>query len=83
MSNGPQKVVRAIYGHEPHREGEYPVAHAVGAPLRGSTAGIVVDAIKYREDNYGDHGLGWYDIVANDQIALSISARAVAEIHYA
>lgn len=41
-----------------------------------------VTSIKYREDNYGDHGLGWFDVYFGDAVEQSIAARAVAEVRY-
>jgi hypothetical protein len=44
--------------------------------------GEPVEAITYREHNYGDHGLGWYDVRIGGKIAASIAARAVAEVRF-
>lgn len=68
--------INAIYGTEPMREGEYPTSFLVGY---GKPP---VEAITYREHNYGDHGLGWFDVTVEGQVVASMAARAVAEIRY-
>lgn len=80
MSARPNLPVKTLIGHEPGREGEYPSLFAIGTPMRQGQP--PVDLITYREDNYGDHGLGWFDVSAGGQIIASVAARAVAEIHY-
>jgi len=72
-------AIKAIYGHEPMREGEYPAAYQIGSDIGGVGK---ISSITQRTDNYGDHGLAWFDVHVGDKIAVSISARAVAEIHY-
>lgn len=77
--NGPAGQVKLLIGHEPPREGEYPSSYQVGSVAAGVGK---VSRIEYREDFYGDHSLGWFDIYVVDRVALSVSARAVAEIRY-
>lgn len=76
---GPAGQVKALFGHEPGREGEWPVSYQVGQVAAGVGK---VGRITYREDYYGDHSLAWFDVHVADRVALSVSARAVAEIHY-
>lgn len=84
--NGPAGQVETLIGHETGREGEVPMLYSVGIPIPKN--GMVsltkpsVDRITYREDYYGDHALGWYDVYVGDQVAASVAARAVAEIQY-
>lgn len=80
MPDRPNQPISGLFGHEPGREGEYPSAHRVGFPLIAGQP--PVDLITYREDNFGDHGLGWFDVHAGGRIVASVAARAVAEIHY-
>ena len=75
MSDQP---IRALYGVEPMRENEYPAGFTVGHQSGGKT----VDRITYREHNYGDHGIGWYDVYAGEHCIASMNVRAVAEVHY-
>lgn len=75
-----ENPIRAIFGAEPMRKGEYPTAYIVGSPALSSDH--VVTSIAYREDNYGDHALGWYDIWVGETLLASMSARHVAEIHF-
>ena len=76
--------IKGICGMEPSREGEYPCAYYVGSQF--GNAGIepcgIVTEIRYREDNYGDHGLGWYDVFIGEVRVASMQARAVADIFY-
>ena len=80
-------AILGIWGHEPKREGEYPTAYVVGAPCGtfGNEA-TLVSRIAYREVNYGDHALGFFDIFVEvdgkERQIVSMAARAVAEIHY-
>lgn len=67
-------TIKRIFGAEPMREGEYPATYQVG--FNGVTA------IKLRADYYGDHSLAWFDVFADESLIASMSARAVAEIHY-
>jgi len=80
MSGRPDQPVKTLIGHEPGREGEYPSLFTIGTPMRSGQP--PVDLITYREDNFGDHGLGWFDVHAGGRIIASVAARAVAEIHY-
>lgn len=72
--------IMAIYGCEPMREGEYPTAIIVGSSIRDRA----VAKIARREDNFGDHGLLWFDAMDDEgRVIMSISGRAVAEVHHA
>lgn len=76
------KAVQAIYGHEPLREKEYPFAYEVGK-LVAMPVGNCVERIEFREDNYGDHGLGWFDVWLEDgNLLASVNVQAVAEVRY-
>ncbi len=75
-----RQPVKAIYGHEPLRADEYPASYMIGGRI--GSGGEVVERIEFREDNFGDHGLGWYDVFANGRRVLSMQSRAVAEVHY-
>ena len=90
--NGPATpapaAILGIWGHEPKREGEYPMAYVVGSPC--GTLGqeeTITSRIAYREMDYGDHGLGFFDVSVEvdgeERLIVSVAARAVAEIHYA
>lgn len=77
------RQITAIYGLEPQREGEYPIAHVVGSDSHIAGRGKMPIAwIERREENYGDHGLSWFDVLSGGKVVASIQARAVAEIHY-
>ena len=77
MSESP---IKAIWGMEPMREREYPQCYIIGHPAMSGTP--VVTAIKRRDDYFGDHSISWYDIWSGEMLVASMSARAVAEIHY-
>lgn len=70
--------IKAIYGPEPMREGEYPTGYEVG---RNTPAGAVTE-IKVRHDNFGDHGIGWFDVYAGEKLIASMNQRATAEVYY-
>lgn len=77
------RQITAIYGVEPMREGEYPMAHVVGSDsnINGRDK-VRVEWIERREENYGDHGLSWFDVLSGGKVVASVQARAVAEVHY-
>lgn len=78
------KAIRAIFGQEPMREGEYPAAFIVGQKAFGPDlpGGRIVTKIVRREDFFGDHAICWFDVYAEGDLLWSMSARAVAEIHW-
>ena len=79
------QAIAAIYGMEPGREGEYPTAHVVGSQSVGINGDrFTVSRIDQRAENYGDHGLLWFDVfdTLGNRFA-SMQARAVAEVIYA
>lgn len=73
--------IKAIYGAEPNREGEYPSTFAIGQHCGLLYPGSVTE-IRYREQNFGDHGIGWFDVYGGDVRIASLNTRFVAEIHY-
>ena len=77
-----QEPIMSIYGAEPMREAEYPQAYIVGHPPGAASDDLIVTKIEFREDNYGDHGLGWFDVWAGETLLASMSARHVADVHY-
>lgn len=87
--NGPATpaAILGIWGHEPRREGEFPLAYVVNAPCgtRGQEE-TITSRIAYREMDYGDYILGFFDIFievdGDERQIASVAARAVAEIHY-
>jgi len=72
------KPIKGIWGHEPMREGEYPSAFIVGSPC----GDFLVTKVTFREDHYGDHGIGWFDVWSEETLIGSVNARAVSEVHY-
>lgn len=75
--------IAAIYGEEPHRENEYPFGYVVGNDCYNMGHHFRVTAIMSREDNYGDHGIGWFDVFSGEHLIASISQRHVAQVHFA
>ena len=76
--NKPMETIKAVFGAEPRREGEYPTMWVVSQEYEGRT----ITHILFREDNYGDHGLGWFDIFSGEIRLASMSARETTEVHY-
>jgi hypothetical protein len=66
--------IKRICGMEPMREREFPVMFSVG--VDGVTE--IIDTT----DNYGDHGIGWFEVHCGDRIKHRMQARAVAEVEY-
>jgi len=71
----------AVYGHEPRREGEFPLSYQVGAECF-SKAGKVT-SIEERLQDLGDRGIQWFDVWCGERRVASLNATCVAEIHYA
>lgn len=72
-----------IFGHEPPRQGEYPLGYVVGADASSRMHdNAVVERIEYREAN----DLGWFDVwiraegIAEPYHAISVAAKAIAEL---
>lgn len=77
------RAISAIYGMEPARADEYPTVHAIGSESWGfGGVKFTVTRIERREENFGDHGLVWFDVFTDDRLQVSMQGRAVAEVHY-
>lgn len=81
------QTITAVFGMEPQRDDEYPQAHVVGS--KSHVVGLsvpqpfIVGRIERREENFGDHGLAWFDVFdIEGRLITSMQARAVAEVHY-
>jgi hypothetical protein len=74
----------AVQGMETGREGETPTFYGIGSECWG-VGGIkfTPTKIERREEQFGDHGLLWFDVYAGDRLAVSMLGRAVGEVHYA
>lgn len=75
--------IEAIFGFEPMREGEYPTSFTVGQYYDGRYREKLCERITFREDNYGTHGVGWFDVWSGGEVVRSLNACAVAEVYYA
>ena len=79
-------TIFGILGHEPNRKDEYPMAYMVGSLCGPQGNEQTTSRISYREIDYGDHRLGFFDIFVEvdgeEQHISSMAARAIAEIHY-
>lgn len=67
-------IVRAVYGPEPNRQGEFPVAHIVG--FDGVTQ------IIEQQDNLGDYGISWFCVFKGDFESTRLNARHVAQVEF-
>ena len=63
-----------ICGFNPKEDGALPTFFQVGA--NG------VSKIEAETEDYGDHGLGWFNVYFGDELLQRMAARAVAEIRY-
>jgi len=82
------RTITAIYGMEPKRDGEFPLAHIVGGQsfvVHGnvSTEPFITTAITRRTEGFGNYGISWFDVSSANGVELSVQAFAVAEVHYA
>lgn len=66
--------IRWICGMEPLREGEFPSMFEVGK--NGVTE------ITAETENYGNYGIGWFNIHFGEHILQRMQMRAVAEVRY-
>lgn len=73
------RLIIQIVGHEPSAEGHFPLYYKVGV----GCAGGVVTGIEPRTDHFGDHALGWFDVLCGKNVVASVAERAVAEVIYA
>ncbi|MFQ6184411.1 hypothetical protein ACLMJV_20995 [Sinorhizobium meliloti] len=67
--------IKSIYGDEPRRDGEYPVAYCVGY------SGIT--AITESTENLGDYGIHWFHVWTGDDEIARMNARYVAQVEFA
>lgn len=67
-------VIRGIYGDEPRREGELPIAHVVG--FDGVTS------ITESEENLGEYGIHWFHVWAGETEKARMNARYVAQVDF-
>lgn len=74
------RIIKHIIGHEPKRDGEYPLFYAVGASIRNGEPNI--DSIDYREQYFGTYSLPWFDVKVAGTIVSSVAGQAVGEIAY-
>ena len=70
--------INHICGEEPHRENEYPLTFTVGDTFRD----FEVTHIEHREDNRGDHGVGWFDIYSGKKRLASLNERFTSYVEY-
>lgn len=67
-------TIKGVYREETRRE---------DTETDGATVGYDgVTRIERREENYGDHGLSWFDAFKGDHLHKSFNARAIAAVHY-
>lgn len=72
--------IKAIWGAEPMREGESPDYFEVG---RARNPFPTVTRIERRDEFFGDHSIGWFDIFSGENLAASMNVRHVATVLYA
>lgn len=53
-----------------------------GVPKKLVFKDHVVTRIEYRDENRGDHGIGWFDVWAGDVCIASLNERHVHEVYY-
>lgn len=68
-------TIRGIYGDEPRREGEYPIAHVVG--FDGVTS------ITEMNENLGEYGIHWFQVWSGDRETARMNARYVVQVDFA
>ena len=69
------QAIKGISGAEPHREGEYPVAYAIGFDD--------VVRIEEQNENLGTYGITWFVALKEDgSIVGKMNAAHVAHVEY-
>lgn len=72
METTDRKKIRAIFGDEPRRDGEYPMAHIVG---HGGVTRIEEDT-----ENLGTYGIHWFFVYVGDDLIVRVNALSVASV---
>jgi hypothetical protein len=67
--------IRSVYGPEPMRPGEFPIAHVVG--FDGVTS------ITKIEENLGTYGIQWFCIWHGERETCRLNALHVAQVDFA
>jgi len=68
------KTVRGVYGPEPQRAGELPIAHVIG--FDGVTS------ITELEENLGTYGIRWFCVWKGDVEICRVNALHVAQVDF-
>ncbi|MEM1189894.1 MAG: hypothetical protein AAGI72_15285 [Pseudomonadota bacterium] len=68
------RKIKGIYGQEPMRENEYPIAHAVGSDG--------VTEITYEERSFGTFSIGLFDVHKGDTVVSTVLLSTLSEIIY-
>jgi hypothetical protein len=75
MENIPDAYrIKGVYGVEPRREDEYPMGYTVGYD------GVTL--IEWELQNYGQYGVGCYNVFKGDELHATVLHQALAEIQY-
>lgn len=73
------REIKYISGHD-LGVGNVDFSYVVDKPV--AYGWVTITKIAYREEYYGDHSLGWFDVFAGDTCVLSQSERFVSEVGY-
>lgn len=71
--------IKAIFGEEPKREGEYPNAYEIGYDSR---LGVRVTHITEQVENLGQYGIHWFYVWSENQLVAKMNASFVSTVTY-
>ncbi len=74
MREIPTKKVRGVYGPEPLRSGELPIAHVIG--FDGVTS------ITEFDENFGTYGIRWFCVWKGELELCRVNALHIAQVDF-
>ena len=75
-------TIRAIFGHEPRRDGETPSGYMVGYRPHGAGPDAKVTRIEEQVNNHGSYEDVWFMIYDGETLVAKMNASAVAEVMF-
>ena len=74
MATEAEAKIKGIYGEEPRRDNEYPIAHVVGYDG--------VTSITETTQNLGDYGIHWFHVWIGNAEKARMNARYVVQVDF-
>lgn len=73
-------AIRAIFGHEPRRDGEAPTGYMIGTRPNGAGPDTKVTRIEEQVNNHGSYEDVWFMVFDGETLVAKMNAAAVAEV---